>query len=104
MHFTKLADARSSKAYSALAYETRLFKWLFSFCNAGTSSNIRMFLFFLEKGGSFNRQKDFKQEHCFVENFNVSDSKGSKKRKGMFSTYELFFKSAFESLLSFVLL
>ena len=59
---------------------------------------------FLEKGGNFNRQKDFKQEHCFVQNFNMSDSKGSKKRKGMFSTYELYFKSAFEFFLSFVLL
>ena len=59
---------------------------------------------FLEIGGNFNRQKDFKQEHCFVQNFNVSDSKGSKERKGMFSTYELYFKSAFESFLSFVML
>ena len=59
---------------------------------------------FLEKGEKFNCQKDFKQEHCFVQNFNMSDSKGSKKRKGMFSTYELYFKSAFESFLSFVLL
>ena len=63
-----------------------------------------MFLFFLKIGGNFNRQKDFKQEHCFVQNFNMSDSKGSKKRKGMFSTYELYFKSAFEFFLSFVLL
>ena len=58
---------------------------------------------FLEKGGNFNCQKDFKQEQCFVQNFK-SDSKGSKKRKGMFSTFELYFKSAFESFLSFVLL
>ena len=59
---------------------------------------------FLEKGGNFNRQKDFKQEYCFVQDFNMSDSKGSKKRKGVFPTYELCFKSAFESFLSFVLL
>ena len=59
---------------------------------------------FSEKGGNFNRQKDFKDEHSFVQNFNMSDSKSSKKRKGMFSTYELYFKSAFEYFLSFVLL
>ena len=59
---------------------------------------------FLKIGGDFNRQKNFKQEHCFEQNFNMSSSKGSKKRKGMFSTYELYFKSAFESFLSFVML
>ena len=30
----------------SMAYETRLFKWLFSFCNAGTYSRIRFFFFF----------------------------------------------------------
>ena len=70
----------------------------------GLLQAFECFWSFLEKGGNFNRQKDFKQEHCFVQNFNMSDSKGSKKRKGMFSTYELYFKSAFESFLSFVLL
>ena len=62
------------------------------------------FCFFFEKGGNFNRQKDFKEEHYFVQNFNMSDSKGSKKRKSMFLTYELCFKSEFESFLSLVLL
>ena len=62
------------------------------------------FVLFLEKGEKFNRQKDFKEEHCFVQNFNMSDSKGSQKRKGMFSAYKLYFKSAFDSFLSFVLL
>ena len=59
---------------------------------------------FLEKGGNFNRQKDFKQEYYFVQDFNMSDSKVSKKTKGIFPKYELCFKSAFESFLSFVLL
>ena len=58
----------------------------------------------LEKGGNFNRQKGFKQEHSFVQNFNMSDSEGSKKRKGMFLTYELCFRIAFEFFLSFALL
>ena len=35
----------------SMAYETRLFKWLFSFCNAGTYSRIRFF-FFLKKAGT----------------------------------------------------
>ena len=65
---------------------------------------VCLFVCFLEKGRKLNRQKGFKQEHCFVQNFNMSDSKGSKKRKGMFSTFELCFKGAFESFLSFVLL
>ena len=34
----------------------------------------------------------------------MSDSEGSKKRKVRFLTHELYFKSAFESFLSFVLL
>ena len=33
----------------SMAYETRLFKWLFSFCNAGTYSRIRFFFFFFFK-------------------------------------------------------
>ena len=39
----------------SMAYETRLFKWLFSFCNAGTYSRIRFFFFFfffLKKAGT----------------------------------------------------
>ena len=78
----------------SMAYETRLFKWLFSFCNVGTYSRIRFFFFFFffEKGRNFNREKDFKQEHWFVKNLNMGDSEGPKKRKGMFLTYELILK------------
>ena len=104
MHFTKLADARSSKACSAWHTGQGCLNDCFHFAMQGLLQAFECFWVFLEKGGNFNRQKDFKQEHCFVQNFNMSDSKGSKKRKGMFSTYELYFKSAFESFLSFVLL
>ena len=106
MHLTKLADAISLKACRAWHKGEGCLNDCFHFAmqrllQAFQHSNVSVSL---EKGGSFNRQKDFKQEHCFVQNFNMSDSKGSKKRKGMFSTYELYFKSAFESFLSFVLL
>ena len=101
MHFTKLVDARSSKTCSACHTGQGCLNDCFHF-DFFKHSNV--FGVFLEKGRNFNHQKDFKQEHCFVQNFNMSDSKGSKKRKGMFSTYELYFKRAFESFLSFVLL
>ena len=104
MHFTKLADARSSKVCSAWHTGQGCLNDCFHFAMQGLLQAFECFWFFLEKGGNFNRQKDFKQEHCFVQYVNMSDSKGSKKRKGMFSTYELYCKNVFESFLGFVLL
>ena len=101
MHFTKFADARSSKACSAWHTGQSCLNDCFHF---GILQALECFCFFFKIGGNFNRQKDSKQEHCFVQNFNMSDSKISKKRKGMFSTYELYFTSALESFLSFVML
>ena len=103
MHFTELAEARISKVRSAWHTRQGCLNDCFHFAMQGLLQAFECFCFF-GKRRNFNRQKDFKQEHCFVQNFNMSDSKGSKKRKGMFSTYELYFKSAFESFLSFVLL
>ena len=106
MHFTKLAYARSSKAYSAWHTGQGCLNDCFRFAMQGLLQVLEcfFFFFFFEKREKFNRQKDFKEEHCFVQNFNMSDSKGSQKRKGMFLAYKLYFKRAFESFLSFVLL
>ena len=103
MHFTKLADARSSKACSAWHTGQGCLNDCFHFSMQGLLQAFECFCF-LEKGGNFNCQRDFKQEHCFVQNFDMNDSKSSKKRKGTFPTYELYFKSVFESFSSFVLL
>ena len=81
MHFTKLADARGLKACSAWHMGQGSLNDCFHYAMQGL---LQTFLFCLEKGGNFNRQKDFKQKHCFVHNFNMSDSKGSKKRKVCF--------------------
>ena len=85
-HLTKLADAISSKAYRAWhtgegclndCFHFAMQRLLQSFQHSNVSVS-------LEKGGNFNRQKDFKQEHCFVQNFNMSYSKGSKKKRYVF--------------------
>ena len=104
MHITNLADSRRSAADRAWHMEQVCLNDCFHFAMQELLQSFQCFWFFLEKDGNFNRQKDFKQEHCFVYNFNMSNSKGSKKRKIMFLTHELYFKSAFESFLSFVLL
>ena len=88
MHFTKLAEARISKARSAWHTRQGCLNDCFHFAMQRLLQALSVFVF-LEKGGNFNRQKDFKQEHCFVQNFNMSDSKGSKERKGMFSSFIL---------------
>ena len=103
MHFTKLADARSLKACRAWHTGQDCLNDCFHFAMQGLLQAFKRFCVFLEKGGNLKHQ-DFKQEHCFVQNFNTSDSKGSKKRRGMFLTHEWYFKSVFESLLSVVLL
>ena len=74
----------------SMAYETRLFKWLFSFCNAGTCSRIRFFFFFLKKAGTLTVRK--------ISSGNIDLSKiliwviQKVQRKGMFLTYELILK------------
>ena len=70
MHFTKFADARSSKACSTWNMGQGCLNDCFHFAVVGLFQASEWFCFFLEKGGNFNRQKDFKQEHCFVQNFN----------------------------------
>ena len=70
MHFTKFADARSSKVCSAWNMGQGCLNDCFHFAVVGLFQASEWFCFFLEKGGNFNRKKDFKQEHCFVQNFN----------------------------------
>ena len=71
MHLTKLVDARSSKACSAWHTGQGCLNDCFYFVMQEFFKHSNVVVF-LEKGGNFNCQKDFKQEHCSVQNFNMS--------------------------------
>ena len=76
MHFTKLADARRSKACSAWHTGQDCLNDCFHFAVEGLLEAFKWFYFY--------RQKDLKKEHYFVQNFKMSGSKGSKKKKVCF--------------------
>ena len=104
MHLNKLADSRSSAAYRAWHTGEGCLNDCFYFAMQRFLQSFECFCIFWKKNYFLIWQKDFKQEHTFVQNLNTTNSKGSKKIKGMFVTYELYFKSSFESFLNFVFL
>ena len=103
MHLNKLADSRSSAAYRAWHTGEGCLNDCFYFAMQRFLQSFECFCIFWKKK-IFNLAERFQAGTYLCPNFNMRNSKGSKKIKGMYVTYELCFKSSFESFLSFLFL